>query len=258
MTLSIIILTHNQWHYTSRVLDSLFPYLLKRPDTDVVIVDNGSADGTAEKFIEWSQIHPETSERIKIISLHENMGVAAGRNRGIRASEGELVLILDNDTIVDGTALDGLRQYISQNHSCGICAPALRSPDGELQCSAKPYPGPFLKLAHIFRPGKELKREKDEMKKAHPWYVIGACQMMRRTTFDAIGPLDEAIFYGPEDADYCARVRKEGLTVDYLPELEIIHDWRRATRKKPFSRLGILHMKALFHFWLRHPKWTGR
>ncbi|MDE6300743.1 MAG: glycosyltransferase family 2 protein [Muribaculaceae bacterium] len=252
MTLSIVILTCNQCGHTMRLLRSLAPYLADHTDTDVVLVDNGSTDDTDAELSAWKASLPRIAPRIKVIRLSENRGVAGGRNIGISAASGELLLILDNDTVVNAGALDGLRRHIAANPSCGICAPALRAPDGELQSSAKPYPGPLLKLAHIVRPGRELERERVEMRKPHPWYVIGACQMMRHSTYDAVGPLDEGIFYGPEDADYCARVRRAGLTIDYLPEFEIIHDWRRATRRSPLSRLGRLHIRALFHFWIKH------
>lgn len=252
MTLSIVILTCNQCAHTMRVLESLRPYLMVRPDTDVIVVDNGSSDDTQAEMADWLKAHSEISPQVRIITLSENRGVAGGRNVGLKTAEGELLLILDNDTIVNSEAIDGLRQYLESNPNCGICAPALRSPDGELQSSAKPYPGLSIKIAHVLRSGRELPSEKEEMQKTHPWYVIGACQMMRRSTFESVGPLDEKIFYGPEDADYCARVRDMGLSIDYLPQFTIIHDWRRATRRSPLSRLGRLHAKALMRFWLRY------
>ena len=253
MTLSIVILTCNQCAHTMRVLESLRPYISSRPDTDVVLVDNGSTDNTRSELTSWLKEHAEIAGRIKIIYLDTNLGVAGGRNVGLREAKGQLLLILDNDTIVNVDALDGLRQHLIDNPTCGICAPALKSPEGELQSSAKPYPGPWLKVAHVFRPGKELERERTEMLKKHPWYGIGACQMLRRSTFETVGPLDSSIFYAPEDADYCARVRRAGFTIDYLPQYTIIHDWRRVTRRSPLSKLGRRHTLALIRFWLRHP-----
>ena len=253
MTLSIVLLTCNQCTHTMRLMESLKPYLTSRPDTDVVIVDNGSSDNTQAALAKWLKENSHIAPRISIIPLDCNHGVAGGRNIGLKAAQGQLLLILDNDTVINSEALDGLRNHLIDNPKCGICAPALRSPEGELQSSAKPYPGLWLKIAHVLRPGKELKLEHAEMLKAHPWYVIGACQMLRHSTFEAVGPLDSGIFYGPEDADYCARVRKAGFTIDYLPQYTIIHDWRRVTRRAPFSSLARRHALALIRFWLHHP-----
>lgn len=252
MTLSIVILTHNQSGHTLRCLDSLAPYLAANTDTDVVVVDNGSTDRTDAAIKRWCDEHGDIAARVRLIVLPENLGVAAGRNVGLNACRGDLLMILDNDTIVNAEAIDGMRQHLHDNQYCGVCGPALKSPEGELQASAKPYPGIRLKLAHVLHPGRELPEEREELTKPHPWYIIGACQMMFRTTYQHIGPLDENIFYGPEDADFCARVRRSRLTVDYLPHLEIIHDWRRATRRRPFSRLSFLHLRGLIHFWLKN------
>ena len=252
MKLSIVILTCNQREHTLRLLDSLLPYLDSRPDVEAVIVDNGSDDGTSTAIRHRLADSPSAAARLRIIEVPRNVGVAAGRNIGLASCRSEFLLILDNDTVISPEAIDGMLAHFDENPRCGICAPALVSPEGEVQLSAKPFPGFRIKLAHILHPGTELPAERLEMQKPHPWYVIGACQMMRRSTYTGVGPLDERIFYGPEDADYCARVRKVGLSIDYLPHLSIIHDWRRSTRRKPFSRLGLLHARGLLHFWLKH------
>ena len=253
MTLTIVILTCNQREHTLRLLESLLPYMEARTGTDAVIVDNGSDDGTAKAIRTRLKSAPEdVSRRVKIIEIPENVGVAAGRNIGASGSRADFLMFLDNDTIINPEAIDGLIARFDENPRCGICAPALRSPEGEVQLSAKPFPSFSIKVAHVLHPGRELQCERDEMLKPHPWYVIGACQMMRRSTYTGVGPLDERIFYGPEDADYCARVRKVGLTIDYLPHLTIIHDWRRATRRSPLSRLGLLHARSLLYFWFKH------
>lgn len=252
MTLTIVILTCNQREHTMRLLESLIPYLETRCGTEAVIVDNGSDDGTCDAIHRRLADAGTVSDRVRIVRLSKNVGVAAGRNIGASDSQTEFLMFLDNDTIINPEAIDGLIARLDENPGCGICAPALRSPEGEVQLSAKPFPGLRIKLSHVLHPGKELQCERDEMHNPHPWYVIGACQMMRLATYKSVGPLDENIFYGPEDADYCARVRKAGLTIDYLPQLTITHDWRRATRRSPLSRLGLLHARSLIYFWLKH------
>lgn len=259
--LSIVVLTCNQRDHTLRLLDSLRPILLTWRDedeTEVVIVDNGSSDSTLadiERFRLNADISPD---KLRVVALPTNRGVAAGRNVGLDTTRGDIILLLDNDTIINIEAITGMLNHLRSNPNCGICAPALVSPDGELQASAKPYPGLGIKLAHILCKGyelckgHELRCERDELKKQHPFYVIGAFQMFRRKTLEKVGKLDDRIFYGPEDADFCTRVRDAGFTIDYIPELQIIHDWRRATRKKPWSRLALLHARGLLHFWIKH------
>lgn len=253
MRLSIIILTCNQRDYTLRCLRSMTDWLNhRRDDVEVILVDNGSEDDTLEQVEMWRD--ECLTGNLRIIRAGENLGVARGRNLGLKAAGGEVLMLLDNDTIANPDTFETLCEYVERNPSCGIAAPALYSPQGELQASAKPYPGLWLKLSHVLRPGRELAAEREELRKRHPFYVIGACQVFRRDVLDRVGWLDEKIFYGPEDCDFCIRVRRAGYTVDYLNDLRLTHDWRRATRRSPFSRLGRLHARALLYFWIKNKK----
>lgn len=248
--LSIVVLTCSQCGFTMRLLDSLLPYLRQRADgVELVLVDNGSTDGTLRKVDAWTAANAVAN--LRVIRAGENLGVARGRNLGLSHAHGSVLMLLDNDTLADGHVFDMLLDHLSHHPECGIAAPALYSPQGELQSSAKPYPGPWLKVCHVLRPGRELACERRELTSPHPFYVIGACQMFRREVLEKAGMLDERIFFGPEDADFCMRVRRAGYTVDYLPHLHLIHDWQRATRRSPFGSLGRRHARALLRFWLR-------
>ena len=208
--------------------------------------DHGSADTTIADVRRWQQ--SLNLSNLTIIEAGENLGVARGRNLGLKAARGEVLMLLDNDTIADPDTFEALRRHVIENPSCGIAAPALYAPDGELQASAKPYPGIWIKLAHILRPGIELACEREELLKPHPYYVIGACQTFRREIPERIGMLDSAVGF-----EYSIRVRKAGYTIDYLPHLRLTHYWRRATRRSPLSPLARRHAIALLRFWLRHP-----
>lgn len=247
--LSIIVLTCNQKGFTLRMAESLSPWLKSNPDAEVIIVDNASIDFTREALLEQGFI-PE--RQLRYLMQERNLGVARARNVGLRAASKETILILDNDTEVNATAIDGMLRHLDENPDCGLCAVALRSPSGELQDSAKPFPGLLVKISHILGLKSRMKSEEDAMHSRHPFYVIGACQMFRRSLLEEIGLLDDAIFYGPEDADWCMRIAATGRTIDYLPEYTIIHHWQRSTRRSPLSRLSLLHLRALLHFYLRH------
>lgn len=248
--LSVIILTCNQRPVTERLLDTLLPYVNGRDDVEVIVVDNGSADGTAEALRGRKDI--PAGDRLRIIETHANLGVACGRNIGLREARGKYLMLLDNDTEVTAEAMDGLLRYMNEHPQCGLCAPALYGPDGELQDSAKPFPGIALKARHLLGRKEPDESEREAMRSRHPFYVIGACQLFRREVMESTGLLDENIFYGPEDADFCIRIRSTGHTVDYIPELKICHHWRRATRHRPWSRLSWLHFRALLHFYLKY------
>lgn len=79
--------------------------------------------------------------------------------------------------------------------------------------------------------------------------------MIRREVLDLTGLLDENIFYGPEDADFCIRVRNNGFKIVYLPQFSIIHHWKRVTNRKIFSKLACRHIQTLLYFYKKHHRY---
>lgn len=249
MLLSIVVLTCNQCDTTMRLCQSLTHWLSGRDDVELIIVDNGSTDATASRIEEWIKTHGLT--QVTFMPLAVNKGVAAGRNTGIKHATGKYIMLLDNDTLACGETFDALVTHLEKNPRCGVAAPALYSPDGELQASAKPYPTPRIKLMHLLSPHHNLAVERRHASSPHPYYVIGACQMFPRAILGTVGLLDEGMFYGPEDCEFCLRVRLAGYTVDYRSDLHLVHDWRRVTRRSPLGWLGRRHAAALWRLWRR-------
>jgi GT2 family glycosyltransferase len=235
--LSIVILTWNSLELLKRCLQSI------RKNTsllryDITIVDNASSDGTVDYLrCVGGEYHVILNDR--------NKGVAAGRNQGIDVSGGQYIMILDVDTVVTDGAIDRLVEYMDGAPDCGLVAPRLTDMEGNLQLTCRKFPTLISKLLRRV-PGRwaqnRLSREEmrgwDHASVREVDYVIGACQMIRRSVLQNIGPLDENIFYGPEDIDYCLRVWQGGCKVVYCPDAVIIHDEQRITRKKLLSRIS--------------------
>lgn len=242
--LSIVILYHNDSPDTLRCLDSLRPVLTARDDIEIVLVNNGA-----------TPLDTTDIPRISHVTLDTNRGVAAGRNAGLSAAnpESSYLMLLDNDTVVTPEAVEALIRFMDDNPAVGLAAPALISADGSVQASAKPYPGIFRKVRNLVAP--RDKAQFTDLDTRYPCYVIGACQIFRAETFREVGPLDENIFYGPEDADFCIRIRKSGAKVAYVPSVRITHLWQRATRRSLFSPLSRRHIAALFYFYKKHRRW---
>ena len=244
--ISYIIITWNGLAYLQRLLASMTRQL-QRPDVEVVLCDNGSTDGTAE-FILTS--YPA----IRYIPLPENKGVAYARNVALRRAKGEYLFIIDNDICINDHAVETMEHYMDAHPEVGICGCKLLSPDGETQESCKAYPGIRAKIRSLFRPSAPFVYREQIVgtEPFEPVYLIGACQMIRKQVYDAIGDLDEAIFYGPEDCDYCLRARNAGWRVMYLPQVAMVHYCQRRTHANPFNRLGLLHLKALLYFYKKY------
>jgi len=245
MHISVVVLTCNQRKLTMRCLSSLSGFIADE-DCELILVDNGSTDGTTE---EVRRRHPS----VHIIELPENKGVAAGRNIGLRHCRGEYLMILDNDTIADKATIFALAEYLRRHPEAGIAAPRLVSPTGEVQASFKRFPGLGVKIGNVMRGSKRTSvSRKIPTKNMEPFYLIGAAQMFTRDVYEMAGPLDEKIFYGPEDADFCISVRALWKKIVYIPTLTIIHDWQRATTGRVFSRSGRRHIAGLLYFYAKH------
>lgn len=245
-SLSIILITYNGLGFLTRCLKSLQEFI-NDPSCEVIIIDNHSTDGTLE-FLH------DNYPQLQLIVNSENRGVAAARNQGIKVAKGEKLLLLDNDTEANTTAINAMSHHLDTHPDVGLCSCRLVDKEGIPQDSCKPYPGLMIKLRNVLGIGNKTKYEPNEEGIIEPLYVIGACQMFSREIVDKVGLLDEHIFYGPEDADWCLRIKKEGYSIHCLNNHTIIHDYRRSTKRRPFSKLGRLHIKALIYFYWKHKR----
>lgn len=248
MRLSVILISWNSLPYLKACLNSL-QFIQEWENTEIVWVDNGSTDGAAQ-FIK------ENYPYIRCIILPENRGVAYARNRGIEKASGKYILLLDDDTIANKEAIYGMTAYMDFHSETGICGCRLTNKQNEIQKSDKEYPGIGVKFRNVFR-SSIRRKEKNVVPTSEyePEYLIGACQLIRREAIDAAGLLDEHIFYGPEDADFCFRVRNCGFKIVYLPQFSIIHHWKRVTNRNIFTRLALKHTRALFYFYKKHHRY---
>ena len=265
MKLSTVIITWNAAKYVNRCFDSLFA-ATESVDSEIIVVDNGSTDDTLSLIEKYC-----SRGNVQIERLDRNTGVAHARNVGIRKCKGDYVWILDIDTEVNKVALDAMLEYMDSNPACGLCGCKLINADGEVQESCRKFPSlkyKFLNVLSTFASNLSLKKLEKQVALANekqfyhslvsgtePFeveYVIGACQVVRREMFERVGMLDDNIFYGPEDADFCLRIAQAGYKVVYLPSVSILHDYQRMTNKKLFSRMSLLHLKALCDYWWKH------
>lgn len=250
VTVSIVILTWNSEQNIGACLGSLHRGL-SAFSSEVIVIDNGSRDQTCS-------VVREALPPAQLICNPENRGVAPARNQGIRLAQGEYILILDDDTVVQPGALNCLIRYMEEHPEAGLCGPKLTNADGELQLSCRRFPTLIDKLARRLPAilGQKVTREAEMADWDHRAirdvdYVIGACQIIRRRTLQEVGPFDERIFYGPEDVDLCLRLQQAGWRVVYNPDAVVVHEERRVTRSL-LSGLMWKHVCGLGYFFWKH------
>jgi GT2 family glycosyltransferase len=267
--LSVVIITWNSQRDVALCLDSALEST-GHISTEIIVADNGSTDGTRA-------ILQSYGTQIRYIPLDKNKGVAFARNIGLKAAKGELVWILDIDTVVNRRTVDGMLSFLAAHPACGLCACRLQSENGEVQDSCRRLPYPTHKIRNVLseitgrtallkcfhrKIGKrnETQFYRRELSAGEPFeaeYVIGACQMFRRSILGSVGYLDDKIFYGPEDADFCLRIYRKGYKIICLPRYHIIHHYNRISGRKIFSRISFLHLKGLIYFYFKHKLFTS-
>jgi len=195
----------------------------------VVVVDNGSGDGSVER-IRSAARDRGWEEWVKVIASAVNVGFPAGCNIGIRAACADAYLLLNNDTIVLPGAMRALRQALEQHREAGIISPQLQWPDGEPQANCRRYISPITEFLHAAATGpftKLLKRHDMVLPvpdgPAEAQWLCFAAALIRREVFEEIGLLDEGYFNYFDDVDFCRRTRQAGWTVLSWPEAKVVH-----------------------------------
>ncbi|MFQ6059195.1 MAG: glycosyltransferase family 2 protein [Anaerolineae bacterium] len=205
-TASIIILNWNGRPYLEGCLSSVMAQTY--PDFEVVLVDNGSTDGSTE-FV--ARRFPQ----VRIIRHDENLGFAAGNNAAIRATRSLYIATLNNDARAEPAWLAELVEAMESDAQVGMCASKmLYAHRPEVIDSAGLSPD-VAGIAWNRRWG-----ERDRGDDAGPMEVFGACAgaaLYRRAMLDQIGLFDEDFFAYLEDADLAWRARLAGWKCLYVP-----------------------------------------
>lgn len=258
---SFVILTWN----SKRYLDKCFTSLVKKCreenlSFEIVVVDNGSTDGTIEVLGRFQEKHPGCC--IKIIPLKYNTGTTFSRNLGLREATGKTLCIIDSDTEIGAGSIRQVIQKLTDEPALGIIAPQLVLPDRQVQNSVKKFPTFLHKLSKIPKALFKVKVSDDDFYQNFPFKkeqqvdtAISACWFFRRSLIEQVGYLDENIFYAPEDLDYCVRVWKSGLKVIYFPALIVLHHTQQITHRKPFSQVSRSHFVGLIYYFRKHGGW---
>ncbi len=259
MDIGFVILTWNSEKVIGKCLRSIAALRAVRPY--VIVIDNGSSDGTLDIIRECRR---ELSDRSVVLRYLKNVGTTVSRNVGIKRlleRQPDYICILDSDTEVNDGAFLTLDSEMKAHPGYGMIGPTLVTSGGVVQMSARAFPTALEKLfkacpiASVQAKGERMERQEPPSPDAASWsvdYLMSACWLVRPEVFDKAGLLDEKIFYAPEDAEFCIRVWKAGYRVAFCPSAVVIHEWQRLSRKKLFSRLNLEHIKGLAHMFRKH------
>ena len=248
MDLSIIIVNWNTRNLLCQCIDSL-TQVLRKIDTEIFVVDNGSADGSVatvrEKF-----------PGVKLIENTVNMGFARANNQAIYQSSGEYLLFLNPDTRVKNEAIPTMLSFMSAHAKAGLVGAQLLNADGSRQNSIANFPSLATELLNksLLRrlfPEKFPGKERDYPGPVEVDSVIGACMLVRRETVEQVGLLDEGYFLFLEETDWCFRMKKAGWKIYHIPGAEVLHfQGKSAGAQKAKARIE--YYRSRYHYFRKN------
>jgi GT2 family glycosyltransferase len=223
---------------------------------EIIVVDNGSSDGTAE-------LVEEQYPNVTLLRNQSNLGFAKATNLGIQASSGQYVCLINSDVVLLDGCLDNLIRYmkVPANRDVGIVGPQMLSADQAVRRSTMRLPTltntlcralgidriPWLSLVcrgqlmSDFSHGRE-----SEVEVLNGWFWL-----VRREALQDVGVLDERFFMYGEDLDWCYRFRSKRWRVLFYPEAKAVHYGGGSSSAAP-ERFFIEMQRADLQYWLKH------
>lgn len=215
--LSIVIPTYNT---ASMTLACCRAALAASDSAEVIVVDDGSSDGTAELLA-------HEVPRVRIVRLEENRGYAVAANRGVAAAGGSLILLLNSDAVIDERAIASLLAAFETDPKLGIAGAQLVGTDGAAQWSGGRTPtlawiaGVVSGAGHLARLVRR-RAAQPQPQRVVDW-VSGAAMAFRRQVWSEAGPLDEGFLFYCQDISFCLRAGAAGWRVKIISDVRVVH-----------------------------------
>jgi N-acetylglucosaminyl-diphospho-decaprenol L-rhamnosyltransferase len=219
--LTVVVVTYRSAAHIAGCLESL-PAAAEGLDVELVVVDNASGDGTPD-------LVRAAAPAARLILNEANRGFAAAVNQAVRLARGRYLLLLNPDARPEPGSVARLARELDAHPDVALAGPQLLHPDGSPQPSAWPAPGLRTLaydalLLHNLMPRSRLcfvAAEGEEPVDVE--CLSGACLLVRRAAFEALGGLDERFFIYYEDTDLGVRARAGGHRVRLVPAARAVH-----------------------------------
>lgn len=254
MKLSIVIVNYNVRFFLQQCLQSVRE-AVKGMEAEVFVVDNASSDGSVEMV---RRLFPE----VTLIDNKDNLGFSKANNQAIRKSSGEYILLLNPDTVVEADTFRKTCGFMDAHPDAGGLGVHMIDGRGNfLPESKRGLPTPavaFYKicgLAALFPKSRTFGKYHLgflDKEKIHEVDVLsGAFMLMRKSTLDKTGLLDEDYFMYGEDIDLSYRITKAGYKNYYFPDTRIIHYKGESTKKSSVNYVFVFY-QAMVIFARKH------
>lgn len=217
---SIVVLSHDNLAFTRLCVASILENT-EYPNYELLLIDNASTDGSAEEIQRLAREYPN----IRSILNEENVGFGPGNNQGLSEATGDILVLLNNDTMAPPGWLTRLARHLD-DPAIGLIGPATNRTCNEAQLDI-PY-----QTYDEFRAVARTQAERHEGER-HPIRMpMMFCTAFRRDTYERLGPLDIRYEVGMfEDEDYALRAKAAGYLTVWTPEVYVHHAYHASIGK---------------------------
>ena len=234
--LSIILVNWNAGIELLTTLDALYQALTAWSDSEVILVDNASADGSAQTAAQKFPL-------LKVIYNSPNLGFGVANNIGFAQAQGRHILLVNPDLKMTAAALQALLDFMERHPQAGICGPKVLESNGftiSPWCARRdPHPWDvfceYAFLTRLFpthpRFARYVMGDWNHASNREVNALTGACMLVRREVIEQTGGFDEQFFMYGEDLDWCRRIRRAGWQVWYVASAEVQHEGAHSTRQ---------------------------
>ena len=213
------------------------------PRYEILLVDNGSSDGSV-------QAAKERFPQLNVLRLEENQGYAGGCNRGIEASRGDYVLLLNDDTEVEAGWIGELVRAAEEDPTLGACQPKIRSLRERSHFEYSGAAGGLMDIyGYPFSRGRLMDHVEEDLGQYDDpiecFWASGVAMLIRRTALDDAGLFDEVFFAYMEEIDLCWRLQLQGYHVVYVPTAVVFHIGGFSLDKRVLKRMYLNHRNSM-------------
>jgi len=232
--ISVIIVSFNTDKMLAKCLDSLLRFPGKHL-LEIFVVDNNSDDDSVK-------IVKKDFKKVHLIENRENLGFAAANNQAYRKATGNYIVLLNPDAYVKEGAMDNAVAFMESNPQCGLAGGRLVNLAGNLDPSARKFPGGLNKfftlsgladkypLSRIF--GRGDFKFFDHRQIMEVDWVPGTFTIYRGKMLEQTRLFDERFYIYYEETDLCLRAKKSGWKVYFIPDAEVVHAGGASAKKR--------------------------
>jgi GT2 family glycosyltransferase len=274
-SVSIIVVSFNTCDLLRKCLQSILEECGRLPagvTAEVLVVDNASADGSADMV---AREFSTPSSPIRLIRSDTNLGFGVANNLALEAAEGKYLVLLNSDAFFHPGALRLAVEHMEANPAAGIGGARLVGSDGAAQPSARSFPSIWLDALVLSSLADRFPRSRifgapdrtwaDPKQSAEVDWLPGAFLIARREALARVGIFDPDFFLYYEEVDLCRRVKAAGFPIFYWPDIVVTHLGGESSRQLDSHKLSghasevvLWRMRSTFLYYRKHHGWKAR